>query len=361
MWNVDFDKSPFLVIWETTQACELACRHCRASAIKGPIPGELTTSEGLRLIDQVAEMGTPLLVFSGGDPATRPDLFELIQHGKKRKLRVATIPAATPRLTERLIQELKETGLDQVAFSLDFPRAELHDGFRGEPGAFERTIQAVGWAHKHGIPPQINTCIWGESAAHLAEMAALVERLGVVFWEVFFLVPTGRGTDIAGLTPQTCEDTFEILMAAQAKEKYILKVTEAPHYRRYLAQRHEREKGRVHHAAPEGASVPLARRGVNAGNGFMFISHVGEIFPSGFLPVSAGNARHDDVARVYRETPLFRALRDPAQLKGRCGRCPFQAMCGGSRSRAYALTGDYLETDPWCLYEPAAEAADHQR
>jgi radical SAM protein len=349
---VDFDKAPFLVIWETTQACDLACRHCRACAIKGPIPGELDTSEGKWLIDQVSEMGTPLLVLSGGDPATRDDLTELVEYAKDRDLRVATVPAATPRLTEHLIDDLKTAGLDQIAFSLDFPRAQLHDAFRGAPGAFDRTLEAVSWAHKHGLPPQINTCVWAESASHLPEMAALVERLGIVFWEVFFLVPTGRGTGLPGLSAVACEEAFEVLRRVQEKKSFILKVTEAPHFRRYLMQHHEREHGRVKHAPAEGAPVALAHRGVNAGNGFLFVSHLGDIYPSGFLPLRAGNVREDSIADVYRDSALFRSLRDPKQLKGRCGACPFAAACGGSRSRAYALTGDYLASDPWCAYRP---------
>lgn len=350
MWRVDFDQAPFLVIWETTQACDLACRHCRACAIPGPIPGELSTEEGRDLIDRVAEMGTPLLVLSGGDPATRPDLVELVRHGKSRGLRVATIPAATPRLTRRLLEELKEAGLDQVAFSLDFPDAAEHDRFRGTEGAYARTIQGVEWARDLGIPFQINTCVWAESAPELARMAELVERIGVAFWEVFFLVPTGRGTGLDGLTPGECEAAFEVLRRAQGRRRYILKVTEAPHFRRYLRERHDREIGRVEHGR-EGEPLALAHRGVNAGSGFLFVSHFGRIFPSGFLPIAAGDVRRDRVADVYRESPLFRSMRDPDRLKGRCGRCPFRRTCGGSRSRAYALTGDCLETDPWCEYE----------
>lgn len=359
-WNVDFDRAPFLAIWETTQACDLACRHCRACAIPGPIPGELTTAEGFDLIDQVAGLGTPLLVFSGGDPAVRPDLPDLIRRGKDRGLRVATIPAATPRLTRDLVSQLKDAGLDQIAFSLDFPRAELHDGFRGVPGAYDRTLEAFCWAGELNLPAQINTCVWKESAAHLAEMAQLVDVLGPAFWEVFFLVPMGRGAQIGGLAPDQCEELFEILRQAQARNRYILKVTEAPHYRRYLAQRQEHEKGRVHrpgHGHPGGASVPLAARGVNAGSGFLFVSHFGDLYPSGFLPLSAGNLRRDRLDAVYRESPLFRGLRDASRLKGRCGVCPFRVMCGGSRSRAYALTGDPFAEDPWCAFDPVMRSA----
>ncbi len=352
MWTVDFDRCPFLVIWETTQACDLACKHCRASAIPGPIPGELSTAEGYRLIDDVAAMGTPLLVLSGGDPAARPDLIDLVRHGKSRGLRMATIPAATPRLTPVLLENLKAAGLDQVAFSLDFPSAALHDGFRGSPGAFDRTIAAMGWARNLGLPAQINTCVWEKSAEHLEEMAKLVEDLGAVFWEVFFLVPTGRGTGIGGLSPERCEELFEVLRAAQSRKKFILKVTEAPHYRRYLAQHRDKENGRARHAGPEAAdhgAVPLAQRGVNAGNGFLFVSHYGDIYPSGFLPMPAGNVKRDAIAEIYRNAPVFRELRDPAALHGACGACAWSALCGGSRSRAFALTGDPLGPDPWCV------------
>lgn len=355
MWNVDFDRCPFLVIWETTQACDLACRHCRAAALPGPIPGELTLQEGKDLIDQVAWMGTPLLVLSGGDPAARPDLVDLVEHAKSRGLRVATIPAATPRLTRDLIRSLAGAGLDQIAFSLDFPRADLHDAFRGVPGAYARTLEAAAWARDAGLPVQINTCVWKESAVFLADMADRVRALGAVFWEVFFLVPMGRGAALEGLTARECEQAFEILRQAQERHAYIVKVTEAPHYRRYLAQRHQHERGRRPAHGPAAGGVPLAPRGVNAGQGFLFISHRGEIYPSGFLPISAGNVRRHRIADVYRTAALFTDLRNPDRLKGRCGRCEFRRWCGGSRSRAWALTGDWLGEDPWCAYEPAAE------
>jgi MoaA/NifB/PqqE/SkfB family radical SAM enzyme len=185
---VDFAQAPFLVIWETTQACGLACRHCRASARPFRDPLELTTAEGRRLVEEVARMGTPLIVFSGGDPVNRPDLTELIRHAKRQGLRAATIPAATERLTPELVRDLKDAGLDQMALSLDFPRADLHDSFRGVPGAFAKTLAAVGWAHEYHLPLQINTTVCAETAPYLEEMAALVDDLGVVFWEVFFLV-----------------------------------------------------------------------------------------------------------------------------------------------------------------------------
>jgi radical SAM protein len=364
--SVDFAVAPFLVIWETTQSCALACRHCRASAQPGRDPGELTTEEGLRLVDQVAEMGTPILVLTGGDPVNRPDLLDLIRHGKSRGLRMATIPAATDCLTRELVQSLKAAGLDQMAVSLDFPRAGQHDAFRGVPGAFTKTMEAVSWAHEAGLPLQVNTTVCGDTAPSLEEMAEFVQGLGIVFWEVFFLVPMGRGSVLAGLSASECERLFEVIYRVQRKDGFVVKVTEAPHYRRHVAQREMKDGGaasarpggpaampaRLTRSEGPGHTVGLAPRGVNSGNGFLFVSHLGEIMPSGFLPIPVGNVRAMEIARAYRETPLFRQLRTPSLFKGRCGRCEFRDICGGSRSRAHALTGDPFETDPWCSYEP---------
>jgi len=364
---VDFHKAPFLVIWETTQACDLACSHCRASAQPERDPSELTTEEGQRLIAEAKEMGTPVFILSGGDPVKRPDLFELVRHGKRVGLRMGTIPAATALLTEDLVRELKAAELDQMAVSLDFPTAELHDGFRGVPGAFDKTMAAIEWAHRCQLPLQINTTVTERSFPHLADMASLAGRLGIVFWEVFFLVPMGRGETLGGLTAEQCEDAFAILYRVQKESQFVVKVTEAPHYRRYVAER-EAAAGngdRPQHGSAvlpkllqrsegPGHTVGLAPRGVNAGNGFVFVSHVGDVFPSGFLPVCGGNVRQEKLTDIYRDSELFRTLRDPSQLTGRCGRCEYRAICGGSRSRAYAITGSYLATDPWCGYQPQA-------
>jgi radical SAM protein len=364
--KIDFHQAPFLVIWETTQACDLACRHCRASAQPQRNPEELTTEEGEALLADTAAMGTPVFILSGGDPVKRPDLCRLIGYGKHRGLRMGTIPAATATLTEAIVRQLKDAGLDQMAVSLDFPRAELHDAFRGVPGAFDKTMAAVEWAHRCELPLQINTALCGQSAPHLEEMAALVERLGIVFWEIFFLVPVGRGEALGGLTANQCEELFEIIYRVQRQSHFVVKVTEAPHYRRYVAQR-EAERGAASApgaglaALPQllrrsegpGHTIGLAPRGVNAGNGFAFVSHTGDVFPSGFLPVRAGNVRLEPLREIYRRSGLFRTLRNCDALLGRCGHCEYRAICGGSRSRAYALSGNYLATDPWCAYQPS--------
>jgi radical SAM protein len=382
MPRLDYSQSPFLIIWEVTQACDLTCSHCRASAQPNRAMGELTTEEGEDVLRQAKGLGTPIFILSGGDPLKRPDLFRLIRTGADLGLRMATIPAATALLTEDIVKKLKDAGLSQMAQSVDFPTAPLHDGFRGVPGAYAKSMQAIEWAHKHGLAVQINSTLSASSAPYLEEMAALVSRLGIVFWEVFFLVPMGRGETLAGLTPEQCEDLFAVLYRVQKSSKFLVKVTEAPHYRRYVAQREWREQantvplGRlVSGAAPSatsvqgsgavehlprqllrtegpGHSIGLASQGVNAGNGFLFVSHKGDVFPSGFLPLRAGNVREATLASLYRESELFLRLRNPSLFQGNCGACEYNRICGGSRSRAYALTGDYLATDPWCAYQP---------
>lgn len=359
---------PFIVIWETTQACDLACVHCRAEAQPNPLPGELSPAEGLALIDQVAALQTPILVLSGGDPLKRADLPVLIRHGKSRRLRMGTIPAATPRLTREAVRTLKDAGLDQMALSLDASTAESHDRFRGVPGAFTKTMQAADWAHEAPLPLQINTVMSARNADDVDALIALVERLGIVFWEVFFLVPTGRGADLAGLTAAQYETVFAKLYDLAQRASFMVKVTEAPHYRRYYLQRQLAAAGidpatldwhgvelpaALRQVRGPGGSIGLAPQSINAGKGHCFVSYKGDVYPSGFLPVSAGNIRETPLAALYRDTSLFQTLRAPELLRGRCGWCEYASLCGGSRSRAYALTGDYLAEDPCCAYLPA--------
>ncbi|MBI1992060.1 MAG: TIGR04053 family radical SAM/SPASM domain-containing protein [Candidatus Omnitrophica bacterium] len=359
---MDLNQSPFIVIWETTQACDLACVHCRAEAQPNPLPGELTHAEGLDLIDHVARLGTRVLVLSGGDPLKRRRLTDLIRHGKARKLRMGTIPAATPRLTREAVNSLKDAGLDQMAVSLDASTAEAHDRFRGAPGAFQKTMEAVGWAHETELPLQINTVMSALNFEDLDRLIELVRQLGIVFWEVFFLVPVGRGTQLAGLTAEQYELVFAKLYETARAASFVIKVTEALHYRRYSIERQGTDQPPAQAAAgsmgerwrdvgPHG-SIGISPQSINAGKGHLFISSTGEVYPSGFLPLSAGNIRATSLARLYRASPLFLALRNPDLLKGRCGICEFRSVCGGSRSRAYALTGDVLAEDPCCAYVP---------
>ena len=363
----DFNQAPFILIWEVTQGCALACHHCRAKAIDWRHPDELTTDEGKRLIDQVAAMGTRILVFSGGDPLQRDDLETFIAHAKSRGLRTGTIPAATERLTAERVRRLKTADLDQMALSLDGADSKSHDAFRGVPGSFDRTMAGARYARGAGLPLQINTVFAAWNVDQFDALAELVTELGIVFWEVFFLVPIGRGALLEGLSPEQFEDIFAKLYVLQKKASFIVKVTEAPHYRRYVVEQEKRrsrdEKAKMptgrrvrrllaRETGPHG-SLGQAPRGVNSGKGFMFVSHTGDVYPSGFLPIAAGNFRHTAPGEIYRDSPIFKELRDPSRLKGRCGRCNFRDLCGGSRARAYALTGDYLAEDASCLHQPA--------
>lgn len=370
--SFDFDQRPFLVCWETTSACDLACVHCRASAQPEPAPGELDLEESRRLIREVHEMGTPILIFTGGDPLKKKGLDDLIRYAGSLGLKTGAIPAVTPLLTETKIRELKAAGLDQIAFSLDAPNAVDHDAFRKTPGVFVKTLESVKIAKACGLSPQINSLINVHNSRQLDEFISLVESLPIVFWEVFFLVPTGRGADLQLLSAGKFDEAFEKIYALQKRVRFVIKVTEAQHYRKYVFEQKLLERGidpcaidagqitlpelLCRAEGPDG-SIGLAPKGVNSGKGFLFVSSRGEVFPSGFLPLKAGDFRKSDLADIYRNSPLLKELRDPARLKGKCGICPYKDFCGGSRSRAYAATGDYLAEEPCCSYQPVHSGA----
>ena len=361
--DIDFSVSPFIVIWEITQACDLACRHCRAEAIDWRDPRELTTEEGLDLIDQVHSMGAQIMVLTGGDPAKRGDIFDLIRHGADLGLRMATIPAATEKLTPELIKKLKTSGLSQIALSLDGPNAEVHDTFRGVQGAFELTMKGAEYIREEGIPLQINTTFSEYNFDYFDEIAELVKSLGVVFWEVFFLVPMGRGKLLKQMSARKFENLFEKLYNFSKEVDFIVKITEAQHYRRYVIEQEKKNLSmgeslevklpdRMTRDFGPGGSIGHAPKGVNAGNGYVFISHIGDIYPSGFLPLKTGDVRNDSLADIYSNHEVFRLLRNLDCLLGKCGLCEYRTVCGGCRSRAYAMTGNIMAPEPFCVYNP---------
>lgn len=353
--SVDFNERPFLAIWEVTQACDLACVHCRASAQPERHPMELTTEEGKALIDEIAAMEVPVFVLTGGDPIKRPDLFELIGHARRKGVRVSLTPSATPLLTREVVARLKEAGLARLAVSLDGASAETHDAFRGMRGSFARTLEAVGWANAIGLPVQINTTFSRRNIGEIDAIVALMEQLRITLWSVFFLVPTGRGKLADLLNADEFEEVFARLSRLSRTVSFDIKTTEAQHYRRFLLQQQvaERKAGVSTEAAEKVAdTIGRAPRGLNDGKGFVFISHTGEVFPSGFMPLSGGNVRRESLGRIYRTSPLFRDLRDTAKLEGKCGACEFKEICGGSRARAYALTGNPHGEEPCCAYIP---------
>ncbi len=353
---IDFNERPFIAIWEVTQACDLACVHCRASAQPNRDPLELTTAEGKDLIDQIAALKVPVFVLTGGDPIKRPDLFELIGHAREAGVRVSLTPSATPLLTREIVVRLKQTGLARLAVSMDGASAATHDAFRGLSGSFARTLDAVRWANEVGLPIQINTTFSRRNIAEMDAIVELMEKLNITLWSVFFLVPTGRGKLNDLLSADEFEEVFATIYDLSKTAKFDIKTTEAQHYRRFLLQQRvaERQAGLGALAPSERAADAIGRapRGLNDGKGFVFISHKGEVFPSGFLPMSAGNVRHEGLAEIYRESPLFMGLRDTSKLEGKCGACEFKEICGGSRSRAFALTGNPNAEEPCCSYVP---------
>jgi radical SAM protein len=353
--TIDFDERPFIAIWEVTQACDLACVHCRASAQPERNPFELSTDEGKQLIDQISALQVPVFVLTGGDPIKRPDLFELIGYAHKVGVRVSLTPSATPLLTRDIVVRLKEGGLARLAVSMDGAKAETHDAFRGMSGSFTRTLEAVRWANEVGLPVQINTTFSRRNIAEIDEIVQLVESLKISLWSVFFLVPTGRGKLNDLLNADEFEEVFEKLYRLSKTATFDLKTTEAQHYRRYLLQQRvlERKAGIAESKSlPTSDSIGRAPRGLNDGKGFVFISHTGEVFPSGFLPKAAGNIRLQSLVTLYRDSKVFRDMRDTSMLEGKCGACEFKEICGGSRSRAFALTGNPLAEEPCCSYIP---------
>jgi radical SAM protein len=346
----DFSQAPFLVIWEVTQACDLACLHCRASAEPCRHPLELSTEEGFRLLDEIRGFGDPLMVFTGGDPLKRPDLFDLLKYSTGVGLRTTVTPSATPLLTAGAIERIRECGVSRMAVSLDGPDAAMHDGFRRVASSFDRTMFALEHARHVGLETQINTTVTRMNEGALPRIAEVVAGTCARLWSVFFLIATGRAQRSDVLDAAGYENVFRYLYDLSKTAPFDIKTTEAQHYRRYVAQRRKQEGGKSA-GGPGGAIERQA--GINDGKGFVFISHTGEIFPSGFLPVAAGNIRRQGLAETYRTSPLFLALRDSDRLEGKCGVCEYRNLCGGSRSRAYALTGNWLAADPRCSYEPA--------
>lgn len=339
-----FDERPFLVFWEITRACALACRHCRAEAQSHRHPDELNREESSRLIRQLAELNPPMLILTGGDPLMRTDALDLVREATAAGLHVGLSPSATARLMNADFAEIKAAGVDRISLSLDGASRETHDAFRGVKGTFDRTIAAVHRAHAADLSVQINTTLTRGNLREYEAFKKLMFELKPAMWSVFLLVPTGRA-GIADLPdPQDIEHIFQDMTSLVGKAPFAIKTTEGHHFRRVVIQKH----GAGGRQRP-GMRSPL---GIRDGRGVMFISHTGVVSPSGFLPFDCGNVREEHPAEIYRHHPLFMALRDNDALEGKCGRCEFRTVCGGSRARAYGVTGNAFAEDPACVYQP---------
>jgi radical SAM protein len=354
---IDFARTPFIAIWEVTRACALACLHCRASAIPRRHPLELTTEEGFRLIDQVRAFGDPppLFVLTGGDPMRRPDLADLVRYASDAGVSVALTPSGTAAVTRKRLEELQAAGLKRIAVSLDGPDPETHDAFRRVRGSYAWTMKIIEAVTDLGIPLQINTTIGRITYPHLEAMIERVRELPITLWAVFFLIATGRGAGLEQIDAEECERVLEVLYDLAPAVPFGIKTTEAPHFHRLAAQRARLQPSGVDTAAAR-PRMPRAGRSVTDGNGFVFIDHMGQICPSGFLPMVCGSVRTESLVRVYREHSLFVQLRDIDAFEGKCGRCEYRQICGGSRARAYAATGSPFGSDPLCAYEPDVTA-----
>jgi radical SAM protein len=361
--EVDFNLTPFTVAWEITRACALACVHCRAEAQPKRDPRELTTDEGFRLIDQLVEVGRPIVVITGGDPLMRPDLLDLIRDASRKGLRVALSPTATALATRERLRAAREAGVARMQISLDGSKPEIQDTFRGRKGSFQRTTEILETIQDLGVSLQVGTTVSRFNLDDLDRIATLVARYGAVMWSLFFLVPTGRGRTEDMISAEEHERVFNRLYDLSKNAPFDVRTTAAQHYRRVVIQRRRQEAAT--NAADKALTVTGAGysfadglgqsgKGVNDGNGFAFVSHIGDVCPSGFLPLSAGNVREQSFVDIYRHSQLFQELRDYSLLKGKCGLCDFREICGGSRARAFAVTGDYLESDPYCAYMPPA-------
>lgn len=356
--RADFDRGPYVVFYEVTQACDLVCLHCRACAQAQRHPDELDTQHARLLIDQLLEFPKPpLLVLTGGDPMKRADIFDLVRHAASSGLRVAMTPSATPLVTRPALYRLARKGLSRLAVSLDGADAATHDGIRGVPGSFRRTFEIIADAQAAGLPVQVNTTVTRTNVAQIDALAELLAAHGIVLWSVFFLVPVGRGSLLERISPEQYEQVFDRLREHSLHQPYDIKTTEAPHYRRFVLQ----HRGTAPRDDESLVRPPRAPPGVNDGKGVMFISHAGLIHPSGFLPLVCGVFPLDSVVDVYQRSPVFRALRDLDRLEGKCRDCEFRQVCGGSRARAYAVTGNPLAAEPDCVYLPASHATQPAR
>lgn len=369
---MNFEQAPILLFWETTKACKLACKHCRAEAIADAMPGQLTTDQSRKLIDDLRAFTPrfPVIVFTGGDPFMRPDLFDLAAHARSYGMPIGFAPSVTPLLTREAGVQMREAGAKTVSISLDGATATTHEGVRGVEDHFRKTEDAVRMLVEEGHTVQINTTVMRRNVEELADVAALLAGWGAHIWEVFFLIRVGRGSELEELTPAENEDVAHFLYDA-SRYGFIVRTVEAPFFRRVVAQRREAEPdvdpvttfglgplyerltGRLRERLGDPGNSRAQSVGTRDGKGILFVGHDGDVYPAGFLPYRLGNVTQDDIVTLYRDHPLLRSIR-ATEFSGRCGVCPYADTCGGSRARAFATFGDALAEDPACAYQPVA-------
>jgi radical SAM protein len=346
----DYSRNPMIVYWEMTQACALACRHCRAEAVNTATPDELNLAQSMDLLQQITKFEPiPHLILTGGDPLRRADLYEIIDEARRLGITVSITPAATPELTVEVLAKLKAHGIDALGLSLDGSSAARHEAIRGVEGCFEWTVNAIRNAAEAGFPIQVNTLVSQETADDLPAIYELLSQHKIMRWSLFYLIAVGRGKELQPVSPERGEELMHWTYNLTHSAPFAIKTTEAPSYRR-VALNHMRDEGRT---GQEIERTGVYRGfGIRDGHGVMFVSNSGDVYPAGFLPLATGNVKTAALVDIYRDSPTFQALHDPTLFKGKCGACEYRTLCGGSRARAFAYTGDPLASDPFCAYEP---------
>ena len=355
----NYSTKPFFIYWEITRSCDLACKHCRAEAIYYRNPNELSTQQCFDYIKDIAKFKKPWphLVITGGDPLKRPDLFEIIAFANKVGVPVSLAPSGTNNLTRDVVQKLKDLKIGAISLSIDGSNARRHDAFRGVEGCYNDTRKAIRYIKEAGIPLQINTLVCGDTINDLPAIYRLIRKIGIIRWSVFFLINVGRGKALKEISQEQAEYTMHWIYKVSQKASFSIKTTEAPQYRRIVLQ-HLLAGGM---SSNELFRQPIVRGfGIRDGNGILFTSHTGDVYPSGFLPVKAGNVKTECIVDIYKKSEVFTDLRKPDTYLGKCGYCEFRKVCGGSRARAYANSENYMTSDPLCSYHPNKKRSKKQ-
>ncbi len=344
--------SPRLIFWETTVACNLRCIHCRASAVGFRSPDDLTTAESFALLDSVASFAKSVIVLSGGEPLVREDIFDIASHGTKLGLRMVLATNGT-LITPDIAAKMKRSGIQRISVSIDGASAQTHDSFRRQDGSFDAALRGINHAKGAGLPFQINISVTRHNLKELEEIVDLAAKLEATAVHIFLLVPTGCGKEIADDEMISPEEYEAVLNWFYDKSRELpqlnLKATCAPHYYRIIRQRAAKEGVAI---TPQTHGFDAMTKGCLAGTGVCFVSHKGDVYPCGYLPVSAGSIRETPFPQIWKHSKLFAELRDDSLLEGKCGPCEFKGVCGGCRARAYAETGNYLTEEPYCVYTP---------
>lgn len=361
---MNWDPHP-IVVWELTRACDLHCRGCPSGAVPRPGFNELTTYESYKTVDQIAALEPREFVITGGDPLERDDVYQIIDYARRRGLDPALVLTPTGELTAQVIRRLQANGLTRVVLGVDGSTSSIHESIHSVRGTFGATLQTLRWAECSGLNIEINTLLCRSNASDLEAIAALIRPFPVDRWNIHFLVPVGGSKEIEILTGEETEAAFAVIAALRAAEAFRIRIVEAPHFLRFhLARSLESQLAApaaewsdfLTYDAAEGEPLRSVLDSVRDGaRDFLFVSHAGNVMPSEFVPLSAGNLRYRSLGAIFRGSDLFVALRDPDNLKGKCGDCEYRYICGGSRARAWAMTGDILGSDPLCSYEPGTD------